>query len=641
MRSPSQYAVRPSMRALERGRARGALSERITFATATVATLALVLLWLLPANAQVEVGDNTNLNLSGDISTGYSGGSGDNGSSHALTVGGNATLHGYYYNPQFINFDFQPYYNRSQANSTFQSITNTSGFIGSMNFFSGSHFPGSFSYAKTFDSTGQFTIPGATGLNTEGSGQTINIAWSELIPDLPSLRATYTVSGNDVSIPGAEGNSHLGSRILNLNSDYDLSGFNLRGTYTNIHSNSEFPQFLSSGLISNLNGDSSSITGMVSHKIPLRGYWTAQATHSGFSSEYSTGGGNGSSDGSNTGLSTTVTMIPAQNLGIGFSAERQSNLFGALQQQIVQAGGVNPLRTSATTGSESSVGASATYTLSRYLYLNGQVVHRDQEFEGLSLGITQYGGGVTLNFSRRLLGAISFAVGANDTASQEGNSGLGLYTIANFSRKFQRWDIGANFSYNQSVQTLLVNYTTSMYGYGTTLRRKIGEATYWGATFNGSHSGLEQIAGSTSHSESASTYLNYHRHTLNAIYSNSSGVSVLTAQGLVPIPVGIPQPLLTNTVLYNAKSYGGGITTNFKRLFLTASFARANSQTGVLDSSSNNNSKLVNALVQYRVRKLYLMSGYTRFQQGIGATGLQPQTINSYYVGISRWFDVF
>jgi len=598
-------------------------------------------LFLLPAAAQVPVGENGKVNLSGDIATGYSGGFGDTGSAHDLTLGGNASLHGYYYSPQFLTFDFQPYYNRSQANSNYQSITNSSGFIGSANLFGGSHFPGTVSFSKTSDSTGQFGIPGVSGLNTDGSGQTLNISWSMLVPDLPTVHASYTMSGQDVSVPGADGDSHLGSRILSLGSDYKLLGFRLRGTYNRITNSSDFPAFLGSGERASVDGESSSLGGMVSHAIPLRGYWSAQVTHSGFASNFGNGASAGSSDGSNTALSTTVTMNPFSKLGVGFGAEYQTNLFGALQQEIVAAGGVNPLRTSETSGSATAVTGSASYTISRYIFLTGQFSHRELTFEGTSRTITQYGGGVSFNFSRRLLGALSFSIGANDIATQEGNSGAGLYANMNFSRKIHGWDVSSNLSYSQSVQTLLATYTTSMYGYGTSLRRKFGDGLYWGATVNGSHSGLQRVAGSTSHSESFSTYLSYHRYTLNALYSESAGVSILTAQGLVPIPTGIPSPLLSQAVLYNARSYGGGGSASMGRFVLSLNYAKALSQTGAMTGLSNNGSTLINGRLRYRVRKLYFDSGFTRFEQSIGAAGGQPKMINSYYFGISRWFKVF
>ena len=53
-----------------------------------------------------------------------------------------AQLSGFYYNPKFLNFNVQPFYNRSQDNSSFQSVFSDSGVDASVNLFSGSHFPG-------------------------------------------------------------------------------------------------------------------------------------------------------------------------------------------------------------------------------------------------------------------------------------------------------------------------------------------------------------------------------------------------------------------------------------------------------------------------------------------------------------------
>src|SRR5215467_5534217 len=135
----------------------------------SAALIIAVMLSARPAVAQVAVGDDVKLSLAGDLSTGYNGTFGDNGAGHGLGLGGNASIHGYYYNPQFLTFDLQPFYNRSQSNSSFQSITDSSGLVGSASFFNGSNFPGSISFNKTFDSTGQFGIPGVSGLETSGS----------------------------------------------------------------------------------------------------------------------------------------------------------------------------------------------------------------------------------------------------------------------------------------------------------------------------------------------------------------------------------------------------------------------------------------------------------------------------------------
>jgi hypothetical protein len=621
-------------RALRSGR-RAALSVvKAVFTAAIIALGALA----LPAAAQVAVSDNVNLSLAGDLSTGYTGGFGDAGSSHGLGLGGTATLHGYYYNPQFLSFDFQPYYNRSQANSFSQSITDSSGFVATTNFFSRSHVPGSVSFNKTFDSTGEFGIPGVAGLETRGSQQTIGINWALLFPDIPTLRATYLITGNDASFPGTSSRSRTSSRTLSLNSEYALSGFQLRGFFGHGSGHSEFPGFLVAEHGSLDNG-SNQFGGSVTHAIPLRGFWTAQATHSSFSTGFGNAGAAGSSNGSNTSLGTSVTVNPLEKLALGLNVDYQTNAFGALQQQIVQAGG-SPLQLS-DNSSTVGVNGSASYSISRYVYLTGQVSHRQQNFEGRHFAITQYGAGVNANFSRRLLGSLSFSLGANDTATQAGNNGAGLFANVNFARRFQSWDVSSNFNYSQSVQTLLALYTTSVYGYGGSVKRKFRNDLYWGASFIGNHSGLQRVAGSTSQAETVSTYLHYHRYNVNALYSKSSGVSVLTAQGLTPVPTGVPAPQLANLLLYNAKSYGGGAGATLKRLNLSVSYSKAFSDLNSPSSTLNTGNTILNARLRYRVRKMYLDSGYTRFQQNIGAPGSKPSMVNSYFVGISRWFNVF
>jgi len=36
-----------------------------------------------------------------------------------------------------------------------------------------------------------------------------------------------------------------------------------------------------------------------------------------------------------------------------------------------------------------------------------------------------------------------------------------------------------------------------------------------------------------------------------------------------------------------------------------------------------------------------IMAGYTKFWQGISASGVPAAGVSSYYVGISRWVNIF
>ena len=78
--------------------------------------LAVFILALAPrASAQVNAGE-ASLNLNGTISAGYSDDySNLAGSDHSIVGAGTADLSGSYYNPNFLSFDIQPFYNQSRA----------------------------------------------------------------------------------------------------------------------------------------------------------------------------------------------------------------------------------------------------------------------------------------------------------------------------------------------------------------------------------------------------------------------------------------------------------------------------------------------------------------------------------------------
>src|SRR5579863_5853207 len=74
--------------------------------------------------AQIEIGHNTSMSLSGDLGFGYNGNYGDVvGSSHGTLLSGDAVMQGYYYNPKFLSYYVDPIYNRSQADSGQGSLT--------------------------------------------------------------------------------------------------------------------------------------------------------------------------------------------------------------------------------------------------------------------------------------------------------------------------------------------------------------------------------------------------------------------------------------------------------------------------------------------------------------------------------------
>jgi len=147
-----------------------------------------LLLLAVGARAQVTVGDELHMNLDGSLAVGYFASNGNLvQSTHSLSVGGEADLHGDYLDPRVINFVVSPYYNLSRANSSVQSIFDASGVNASTQIFSGSRYPGSISYGRDWNHEGEFGLPGTVAYKTRGSDEYFNANWSLFQPSFPSL----------------------------------------------------------------------------------------------------------------------------------------------------------------------------------------------------------------------------------------------------------------------------------------------------------------------------------------------------------------------------------------------------------------------------------------------------------------------
>jgi hypothetical protein len=95
-------------------------------------------------------------------------------------------------------------------------------------------------------------------------------------------------------------------------------------------------------------------------------------------------------------------------------------------------------------------------------------------------------------------------------------------------------------------------------------------------------------------------------------------------------------------IVYNGKSYGGGISlTPIPRLTISGNYSNAMSDTLSNQIFSNNRTNIFYGQFQYRLRKISVLGGYTKFTQGISAAGTPPGSQYSYFVGVTRWFNFF
>jgi len=260
---------------------------------------------------------------------------------------------------------------------------------------------------------------------------------------------------------------------------------------------------------------------------------------------------------------------------------------------------------------------------------------------GQSHAATFFAGTLYGNYQRPLFGILNWSVGVIDNANQEGNTNVGLNTSVNATRRFNSWEVGGDFGYQQNVETLLVGYTLSSYRWGGRLNRRL-DRWYWSAGVGGGQSLLSAQKGSGNHSENVFSALGTGRYALNLNYSQAAGTSVLTSNGLqsVTIPPGVlPTPLL---ILYNARSYGFSATATPKRpLTILTSYSRATSTISSDASKSYNATGLFSANIEYHARRLGFSAGYNHFSQSVAAGGTPPAKVNSYYVGVNRWFGFF
>ncbi len=591
-----------------------------------------------PLAAQVKFG-LTSSNLSGVLSSGYSADSGNmTASQHNWTLGGTANLSGSYYKPSFLSYDGNFYLNQSRANSDFGSISSASGFSVSANIFGGSRFPGSISYARGYNSDGNYGIPGISNYVTHGNNDAFAVSWSENVPKAPSLTASFQTGNNDYSVYGTNNQGNSAFHTLNLRSAYQLDGFNMTGFYSLGANHSLVPEIVSGEPGSQIHSTFDGLGFGVSHRLPLQGSISGNVNRSGWNTDYLGNKTNGDIDTTNV----FAAIRPAEKLTVSGSLQYSDNLTGQLIQAIAGAGGVVQGLEGNQSSNSLDMQALSTYLPTRDLQTTLFFERRTQSFEGQNYGVNSYGGGAA--YTRRMRegtfnASMSFVGNRSD---QNGEDTLGFSTTANYTSEIAGWHLNGSFGYAQNMQTLLVTYLNSSYNFSGNARRRFGKFAV-SAGAGGSRTALTDQPGTSSDSESYNASMGYGSIiNANGSYSKSSGLALATGAGLVPVPVPVPVLPSSLVTLYGGTSYSFGVASApAKGLTLSSSFSRANSSTSFSGNSSSNQNEQYNSLIQYRIRKIGFISGYSRLQQGFSQSGTAPEVISTYYFGVSRWFNFF
>ena len=601
-----------------------------------------LLLVTIPVGAQVKTGALTS-SLSGNIAPGYTADFGNmTGSDHSWALGGQATYAGSYYNPNFLSFNATVFLNQSRANSDYQSISNASGVNLTSNIFGGSHFPGSVTYSKAYNSEGNYAVPGLANYVTHGNNDTFGVNWSENLPEAPSVSASFETGSSQYSVYGTNDQGSSAFHAVNLHSGYRVAGFNMGAYFTDGAGHSLIPEIVSGAAATEIHSSNSAEGFNVTHLLPMKGSIAGGVNRTGWNSDYL----GTSSTGTVDLFNVTAEVHPTAKLGASASLNYSDNLAGQLIQSVVAAGGAAPGANSNDTSNSLDLLGTVSYTAMTALQTSAFAERRTQSFLGENYGVDSFGGNAT--YSHKLLdGTFNAALGVSDnTSAQSGDNSLGFSTTENYSTQVEGWHVTGSFSYAQNVQTLLVTYMNSFFNYSGTVRRRWGMFNL-SAGAGAARTALTEQAGASNSSQSYNASLGYGAW-INATgsYSKAGGQALETGTGLVPVPVPVPVLPSGLVSLYGGDSFSFGLSSSpVKKLTLNASYAKSISNTtsglssGSATSANENNE--FNSLIQYQFRKLYFNSGYSRLEQGFSGSSTGPEVLSSFYIGVSRWFNFF
>ena len=616
------------------------------------ALLALMCLAAQAAWGQVTIGDNVNLNLNGNVAFGYAGSFSSTAgaiNTNQFTFGGDLDLNGYYYHPQFLSFHVNPYYNQSRLNSNYQSIFSAKGVNANANLFSGSHTPVSLSYTNDYNNQGQFSIPGSANVETFGRSQSFGVNAGEYYEGLPSLTVGYNVNNNSYDVVGTESGGSGSGRAFNLGSSYILEGFNLGANYSNSSSTQRFPS------VANLNDSLEQTTHQNNFQVSASralGFdsanWNAVYSRSNFTTDITGPPTNQSYD----SLSSAVTLSPWKPVNISMNMMYTTNFSALLigtailpQNNPTAVTSGPPVYVNQATNLESSYlayGAKASFAVTRHLTADVAADRREQTLLNNDIGSDTVSSGAGYSTA---LGKGQFAVHYGLSwyaASTQDQTALGHSASASYSRDLFGWHSSGDGNFSRLAQTAFANITSTGYGFGFNTGRRFDNGWNLTLSAHAARNMLDGVSNSDSRVKAFSAGLAMGRLSVSGSFTDSSGDALQLGNGAVPGPVPGPIILPGLVVLYSGRAVGFGAGYNpVRNLRITGSYSRSKYRTENVESSSDNLVERIDIRSEYKFRQLHFVAGYAHLTQGIGITFNNPATVNSFYVGISRHFDIF
>jgi hypothetical protein len=615
----------------------------VWLAKARCLIMALMLLFMAGALAHAQGTDDgyhvDGLHLqhaTASMSAGYDGQYGtDESSSHDLGLSGNLSTGGYYYNPNFLSFIANSYYDRAESNADSASLNTSKGYNVSAHVFGGSSTPGNVNLGQSWGNNGTYGIPGLVGATSTTNSRDFGVSWLfKRVAFLRNVGVGFADDAGHMEILGLgiTADTHVRSYSIGTGG-YQIAGFPLSGGYEHLTSSTTSNLSTGGGSVSNGTSTTDLFKFATGHALPMRGKMILSAYRIVSNNSSGTTTGKNVSNEVDAAVTSRVWRLP-----ISGNINYNDNVYGSMIQELNISGQTVLVADNSPRIGTLLMNVSSSYTFPHHVFLTGYASRQDEYVGGATVGQTTCGGNVSYNFGK-ILNGLTIIAGMHDSASQAGNSGAGMIATVTYTKTLNGWHISANFNYNQNVQTMLALYTSSSMSTSASVRRQVRHGLQFGVSGNYGRSVFNEQSGTSNYSESVSGNISQHKQSATFYWARSGGQAIMTSTGLSTLPIsGVPNV----SVPFSGHSYSAGYSNNMvKRLTVAVGwnkFMSDSSTTGVLSNVSSTN---YTGSLNYNYRKLNFIANASRLKQGVSVTSALPNQYTVYYFGVSRWFNFF
>jgi hypothetical protein len=603
------------------------------------------------ARAQVQVAPETVLRLTADASVGYVKSSAQGGL-NSINFGLGADLNGYYYHPNFLQFQFSPYYNKGREYSTADFVSGDKGFSSSLNLFGGSNIPLFISYSKSKTSSGLFGLVGSeSSVVGEGTSDNLNINWNVRLERLPSFQVGYFRNGGDYRIFGdnaSEGRSSSNGYVVG--SQYNLFGFALGASYTSQRLEQLVPRVFLTGKQQSLTStDQNNLRFTLNRQLSESTFFDLTAGRTRYVTDATGQSQNRRYDIVQGGLSARPVPRMSTTFRFNYVSDLNALLLGSILPGSGSNSATNPLLLVPVEARSRylTYSAAGNYNITPEMGIQSSFRHGTGRFSGRAdTGDTAWNN--TVNYQRKLLGgrlATSYSMGIYDF--ENGGSGTssqahsGTVTFIKAARGWQH--SGAFQMSNSQIDGLLPGHLSVL----STEFSSTGMVKGWRLLGSFRYETTDSIFNTETENRSRLFRVNLSRSSLNigASIQSASGLSILTIGGVRPATAvqAVAAGSEFERLLIPISSSSYTFTASYqlsRRTAMNGSWTRTNYTTLQTGQERENSFNQVDFHIRHWFRQLDCRAGFRHYDQRLpSANGLYRA--NTVYFQVSRHFDVF